>query len=244
MEAKIETSHFHLLSQGLRLRVFMARPEDKAPLPAILVNHGGGGMDALYEKMCVRLAERGYAATAMTFRGYPGSEGRQEYGKGEIEDVLNLVAYLKCQAFVDGGRVGMFGYSRGALNTLLACERTGDFRAVVLWAVPVDMVAHHAMNPFIEDLIGGSPHELPQEYWIRSAINFVPSIDCPILIIHGEDDEVIPANHAYTLASELEKNNKDFQMKIYPREGHAFTLKTFQDAWRETVGFLDRYLEP
>lgn len=199
-------------------------------------------MDTLYEKMCVKLAERGYVAAAMTFRGYPGSEGRQEYGKGEIEDVLNLVAHLTSQDFVNGGRVGMFGYSRGALNTLLACERSRGFRAVVLWSVPVDMVAHHALNPFIEDLLGGSPSQLPQEYRIRSAINFVPGIDCPILILHGEQDEVIPVKHAYMLACELERNKKDFQMKIYPGEGHTFTLKTFHNAWQETVSFLDRYL--
>jgi len=242
MQASIGTSYFHLLSQSLRLKVFMAKPEASAPLPTVLVNHGGGGMETLYEEMCIELAEIGYAAAAMTFRGYPGSEGRQEYGKGEIDDVLNLVAYLRSQDFVDGGRIGMFGYSRGALNTLLACERGSDFSAVVLWAVPVDMVAHHALNPFIEDLIGGSPHELPQEYQIRSAINFVPSIDCPILIVHGEEDEVIPVKHAYMLASELERNNKDFQMKIYPGEGHVFTLETLQDAWHETVSFLNRYL--
>lgn len=211
-------------------------------MPTVLVNHGGGGMEILYEEMCIELAERGYAAAAMTFRGYPGSDGRQEYGKGEIEDVLNLVAYLRSQDFVDGGRIGMFGYSRGALNTLLACERGGDFKAVVLWAAPVDMVAHHALNPFIEDLIGGSPDELPQEYRTRSAINFVPSIDCPILIVHGEEDEVIPVKHAYMLAGELEKNNKDFQIKIYPGEGHVFTLRTLQDAWQETVSFLNSYL--
>jgi len=242
MAERISTSYFHLLSQGLRLRVFMARLEDKAPLPVVLVNHGGGGMDTLYEKMCVNLAERGYVAATMTFRGYPGSEGRQEYGKGEIEDVLNLVAHLRSQDFVDGGRVGMLGYSRGALNALLACERGGDFKAVVLWSAPVEMVAHHVLNPFIEDLIGGSPTELPQEYWIRSAINFVHRIDCPILVIHGEEDEVIPVKHAYMLASELERNNKDFQMKIYPGEGHGFTLKTFDDAWQETLDFLNRYL--
>jgi len=242
MKAGIGTSYFDLLSQSLRLKVFMAKPEGKAPLPAVLVNHGGGGMEILYEGMCIKLAEGGYAAAAMTFRGYPGSEGRQEYGKGEIEDVLNLVAYLRSQDFIDGGRIGMFGYSRGALNTLLSCERGGDFRAVVLWAVPVDMVAHHALNPFIEDLIGGSPHELPQEYRIRSAINFVPSIDCPILIVHGEEDEVIPVKHAYMLASELERNNKDFLMKIYPGEGHVFTLQTLQYAWQETVNFLNMYL--
>ena len=199
-------------------------------------------MEILYEEMCINLAERGYAAAAMTFRGYPGSEGRQEYGKGEIEDLLNLVAYFRSQDFVDGGRIGMFGYSRGALNTLLACERGGGFRAVVLWAVPVDMVAHYALNPFIEDLIGGSPYELPQEYRIRSAINFVPNIDCPILIVHGAEDGVIPVKHAYMLANELERNTKDFQLKIYPGEGHVFTLTTLQDAWQETVSFLNKHL--
>lgn len=242
MEARIEAAYLEFLSEGLKLKVFMAKPDEKARFPAVLVNHGGGGMERVYEEMCIELAETGYTALAMTFRGYPGSQGRQEYGKGEIGDLLNLVEYIKSQGFVDENRIGMFGYSRGALNTLLTCQRSKDFKAVVLWAAPVDMIAHHMLNPFIEDLIGGSPQKLPEEYRIRSPINFVEGITCPIFIIHGELDDVIPVWHADMLAKELEGSNKDFQMKTYPEEGHVFTLETYQDAWKETVCFLNRYL--
>lgn len=242
MEARIEATYLEFLSEGLKLKVFMAKPDEKARFPAVLVNHGGGGMERAYEEMCIELAETGYTALAMTFRGYAGSQGMQEYGKGEIRDLLNLVEYIKSQSFVDENRIGMFGYSRGALNTLLACQRSKDFKAVVLWAAPVDMIAHHMLNPFIEDLIGGSPQKLPEEYRIRSPINFVERITCPIFIIHGELDEVIPVRHAHMLAKELERSNKDFQMKTYPGEGHVFTLETYLDAWKETVCFLNRYL--
>ncbi|MFQ5925106.1 MAG: alpha/beta hydrolase family protein [Dehalococcoidia bacterium] len=242
MEARIEAAYFEFLSEGLKLKVFMAKPEEKGRFPAVLVNHGGGGMDEVYEEMCIELAGTGYAALTMTFRGYVGSQGRQEYGKGEIEDLLNLVEYIKSQGFVDENRIGMFGYSRGALNTLLTCQRSEDFKAVVLWAAPVDMIAHHMLNPFIEDLIGGSPQKLAEEYRIRSPINFVERVTCPIFIIHGELDEVIPVKHAHMLARELERNNNYFEMKIYPGEGHVFTLETYRDAWKETVRFLNRYL--
>jgi len=93
MKARIEAAYFEFLSQGLKLKVFMARPDEKTRFPTVLVNHGGGGMEKIYEKMCIELADIGYVALAMTFRGFPGSQGRQEYGKGEVEDLLN--SYLR-----------------------------------------------------------------------------------------------------------------------------------------------------
>ncbi len=240
----ITATELTFLSEGLKLKVFMAEPVGSGPFPAVLINHGGGGMEVTYEQMCTALAKIGYIATAMTFRGYYGSEGSQEYGKGEVRDILNLVWWLKDNRPVDKNRIGMFGYSRGALNTLLSAEQSEDFRAIAVWAAPADLRKHHKINPFIEDLIGGSPDMVPEEYEIRSPINFVANISCPVFIVHGEMDDVIPVEHAYMLAAELKKYHKYFEMKICPGEGHVFWPEAFNDAWRETARFLDKYLSP
>lgn len=233
------------LSEELKLKLFTAQPRESRPCPVVLVNHGGGGPEPTYEGMCLQLAEIGYYAVAMTFRGYYGSEGNQEYGKGEIRDLLNLVNHLKSETdLVDPSRLGMFGYSRGALNALLTCEQSRDFKAVAVWSAPVDMIRHHRINPFIEDLIGGEPDELPEEYRLRSPIHFVDWITCPVLIIHGEMDEVIPVEHAYMLASELKGYGKEFELRIYPGEEHIFTPRAFYSAWKETISFLNKYLRP
>lgn len=232
-----------LLSQGQRLKVFLVYPGEQGPFPTVLVNHGGGGMESVYEEMCLYLAEKGYIATAMTFRGFPGSQGNQEYGKGEIEDILNLVDFLKSPSSpVVPGEIGMFGYSRGALNALLACQRSSDFRAVAVWSAPVEMIRHTHRNTFIQDIIGGSPEEFPEEYYLRSPLNFVERISCPLLIIHGEEDIVIPVEHAYLLAAELKRHNKPFRFRIYPGEGHSLAQEAFLDAWQETVEFFHQHL--
>lgn len=231
------------LSEGLRLRVFLAKPQGKGSFPVVLVNHGGGGMEGIYQEMCLDLAGKGYAGVAMTFRGYPGSEGNQEYGKGEIADILNLVEYLKSSAEgMDPGRIGMFGYSRGALNALLSCQQGDLFKAVVAWSAPVEIKRHALRNPFVQDIIGGSPEEIPQEYQRRSPLNFVDKVCCPVLIIHGEEDTVIPVEHAYLLAEALREHNKPFRLQVYPGEGHSLGANAFRGAWGETVRFLELYL--
>lgn len=238
------SQNIDLLSEGLRLRVFLSYPEGKGPFPAVLVNHGGGGMDELYEKMCLHLAGKGYIAAAMTFRGYPNSEGSQEYGKGEIVDLLNLVNFLKSASSpAASGGIGMFGYSRGGLNALLACQRSHNFRAVVVWSAPVEMERHARRNPFIQDIIGGSTEEIPEEYYIRTATNFGDKFSCPLLIIHGEEDPVVPVEHAYLLTAELKKHHKPFTLKIYPGEGHNFGQGAFLNAWQETVEFFQQHLK-
>ncbi len=200
-------------------------------------------MEGGYEEMCRQLGALGFVALAMTFRGYPGSEGNQEYGKGEVKDLLNLVEYLKSQkGLVDPKSIGMFGYSRGALNSLLACQNSTDFQAVAVWSAPVEMKWHAQLNPFVQDLIGGSPCEIPEEYEARSPINFVDKISCPMLVIHGEADDVIPVEHAYMLAAELKKHQKPYELKIYPGEGHVFSERAFYTAWGETVKFLLKHL--
>ena len=92
MEKGIEKEVFMLDSDGLKLRVFVAIP-DPAPrsLPSVQIHHAGGGYESIYEHMATELAERGIVGITMIHRGYPGSEGRMEYGKGEITDIGNLI---------------------------------------------------------------------------------------------------------------------------------------------------------
>jgi len=231
-------------SEGLRLRLFMARQDKKGQFPLVLINHGGGGMDNTYEQMATHLASLGYVAACLNFRGYYGSEGRQGYGKGEITDILNLVDFLKTKGYVDIKRIGMFGYSRGGHHALLAAEKTDDFKVLVTWSAPVDVFELSILHSFIIDLVGGTPEELPEEYYIRSPINFVENIKCPLLIIHGEEDIVVPPQHAIRLANRLEQLGKYFEFNILHGEEHTLGHGGFNRAWKDTVNFLNRFLQP
>lgn len=242
-EDGVRTEQFLLENEGLRLPVKIFGPAGPARrLASVQIHHAGGGYEPIYDHMAADLAARGMVGITMIHRGYPEAGGSMEYGKGEIADIGNLVRSLRSRAFIDPERMGIMGYSRGAHNALLAVERHRCFRAAALWSVPVDMIDHVAVNPWIAEIIGGSPEELPEEYRIRSGLLFADRIDCPVLVLHGQEDEVIPVRHALRLAEALQRAGKPCELRVVPREGHVWSPAAFGRNWRLTAEFFERTL--
>lgn len=65
---------------------------------------------------------------------------------------------------------------------------------------------------------------------------------CPTLILHGEDDAVVPVQEAYDLKKLLEKKNTPYEMQIYPGVGHGFEDNVWRDAGLRSLHFLQKYL--
>lgn len=244
MEKKgIHKEVFFLESDGLRLRIFTALPvEGRRPFPCVQIHHAGGGYEPIYEHMAVELAGHGIAGITMIHRGYPGSQGRMEYGKGEIVDIGNLTREMQARSDIDPDRMGIMGYSRGAHNALLAVERYDFFRAAALWSTPVDMADNVRVNPWISEIIGGLPEEIPEEYRIRSSILFTEEIDCPLLLIHGERDAVVPVRHTLRLVEALIKQGIPYELHLFAGEDHIWSLAGFERNWNLTVDFFKRHL--
>lgn len=239
----IVRNSFLLKSEGLNLRVFTAVPTaGSPPWPAVQIHHAGGGYESIYTHMIEDLARRGFVGVSMIHRGYPGSDGSQEYGQGEVVDIGNLVRELRTDPRIDCNRMGIMGYSRGAHNALLAIERHDDFRAAALWSVPVDMADHVQVNPWIAEIVGGTAQELPERYRQLSAIYFVHRINCPVLLIHGQEDDVIPVRHTLRLAEALKALGKPCEIKYHPSEGHIWSAHIFNENWRLTLDFFERFL--
>jgi len=247
METKVTEIHrerFVLSSEGVRLRGFLAKPPAaRQPLPVVQIHHAGGGYEPIYEHMALELAQRGYMGVTLIHRGYPGSEGRMEYGKGEVLDIGNLTEFLRARPDVHPEALGIMGYSRGAHNALLAVERYDVFKAGVLWSTPTDMEDHVRVNPWIADMIGGLPAEAPDEYRIRSSILHAERIRCPLLLIHGEQDDVVPVRHTTRLAEKLTRLEKPFELRLFPEEGHIWSYAGFARNWRLTLDFFERFLK-
>lgn len=243
-ETDIEKEIFVLHSDGLRLRVFLAIPKTGSqPFPSVQIHHAGGGYEPVYEHMAVQLAERNYVGVTMIHRGYPGSDGQMEYGKGEITDIGNLTRELISRPYIDPQRMGIMGYSRGAHNALLAIERYDYFRAGALWSTPVDIIDHVETNPWIAEMIGGFPEKVPEEYRIRSSILAADKVDCPLLLIHGEMDYVVPVRHTLRLARELTKYDKPYEVKVFEGEEHIWSPFGFSNNWRISLEFFERHLQ-
>jgi len=235
---KAESKIFYLSSEGLKLRVFYCRPKKKGYYPLVIVNHGGGGMGIIYEIFCMNLAVSGIASAVMTYRGFYPSEGLQEYGKGEIKDIENLIKFLTTELSIDHTSIGFLGLSRGGHHALLAATKV-KVKAIAIWSSPTEPSKLYPIHRIMfNDIIGGSPEEMLNEYDIRSPVKMASQIKAPILVIHGERDSVVPISQAYLLINTLKHYNKEISFHVMKDEEHNFSIKSLLKAWDITINFF------
>src|SRR5882724_7448236 len=186
--------------------------------PAIISLHGsGGGHDTLAET-ARPLALQGFCVYVPHYFDRTGTVEAQmpamflnfPLWMKTLWDVVSLVAQ---QPAVDGGRIGVLGFSLGAYLALsLACI-DARVRAVA-------------------EYFGGLPRE------IRPFIRRLP----PTLILHGDADTVVPVAEAYSLQKALDERKVPYEIQIYPGEGHNFTPAARTDADARTLKFFEKFL--
>jgi hypothetical protein len=134
---EIENAWFHL-SDGTRLAVRIWLPEDAEdePVPAILEYLPYRKTDGTVVRDSKRqpyLAGHGYAAVRVDMRGTGDSDGiiTDEYTQQELDDAVEILAWLAAQPWCDG-KLGMWGISWGGFNSLqIAARRPPGLGAII-----------------------------------------------------------------------------------------------------------------
>jgi dipeptidyl aminopeptidase/acylaminoacyl peptidase len=228
--------------------------------PTVLYNHGGiTGLSSGTLKRCRELAQAGFIVFASSYRGEDGSDGRVEVAKGEVDDVLAGMNWLKTNARVDPKRMSMMGTSHGAMVGLLAAARTSQLRALVFaygvsdiykWYQYLITTKQLANDQLTKDIYGNGPADRPQSFAIRNGLNYLPQIPAtmPTLILQGAKDSTVPLEQAQFLFEGLKKLERSVILKTYPNSEHGFintrdALKGIQlqeslEAWKTALEFL------
>ena len=239
------------LSDGLRVGGCLAEPSMSGVYPAIIWNRGGSGEVGLLHPFALApYARNGYVAIGSQYRGNGGSEGQEEFGGADINDVLNLVPILRSLPNVDDDRIGMVGYSRGGMMTYLALKEqslggAGDIKAACTVGAITDLfmtarLSQDMLSGVLVPLIGGTPEEVPEKYEARSAVCWADKIDVPLLIMHGEADSRVSVEQAKELARQLEKLDKAYSLMTYPGEEHD--LPGHEGGIAEIFAWFEEYL--
>jgi acetyl esterase/lipase len=189
---------------GEELRLDLAMPTGaKGPLPIVLCVHGGGWQAGKKEDMrdaAFGLAQQGYAAVPVQYRLAP-----KHKSPAQFEDVKSAVEFLRGKAKewnLDAGKVGAFGGSAGGhLVLMLATEPGMDLKGVVSLAGPTDLAAKVPdwTRGIVEELIGAKESEKPEAYKAASPLHRITKETCPIAMIHGDEDEIVPYDQSVAM---------------------------------------------
>jgi fermentation-respiration switch protein FrsA (DUF1100 family) len=177
-------------SDGLRLGAWFVAGSGPSPRPTVVVFPGNAGHRAYRAPLAAALRELGFNVLLTDYRGYGGNTGSPTED-GLSEDARAARAHVLSRTDVDAARLVYFGESLGgAVAVRLAVEHPPS--ALIL------------RSPFASLTLAGQYHYpmLPVGLLLRdrfSSIDRAVEIRCPVLIIAGTRDTVVPFEHSRRL---------------------------------------------
>lgn len=231
--------------------------------PALVAVHGGFhySLDEEYFGFLERFVSEGYV---VIFPEYGGSRGYgkshyddQQYGAGDVADVLDAAKWFAGREFVDPKKMGIVGRSRGGMITLLAIEQEPDlFRAAADVVGLADFLMYMAYKPEYRRLevarephFNGLPFDNLQAYIDSSPIMHVEKIKTPLLVHATTYDEIVNHKlHSERLVEALKAHGKKYEYKLYERApgGHGYSdgeTAEAEDSLNRIIEFFDKHLK-
>jgi dipeptidyl-peptidase 4 len=170
------------------------------------------------------LARQGYVVFRLDNRGSP-RRGRafedavyRHLGSVEVEDQIAGARWLAALPYVDGDRIGIYGWSYGGYMAALAVLEAPDlFRAAVAGAPVTDWDGY---DTHYTERYMGTPKDNADGYKASSVLPLAGSLRNPLLIIHGMSDENVHFRHTARLLNVLNAAHRPYDLLIFPDERH------------------------
>lgn len=203
-----------------------------------------GGSSLLWHWM---LAQRGYVVMNFDNRGTPSPRGREwrkiVYRKVGIlapqDQAAAVNAMLKRHTYLDGSRIGVWGWSGGGSMTLNAMFKYPKLYHTGISIAPV--ANQRAYDTIYQERYMGLPSDNVDGFLNGSPVNFAKNLEGNLLLIHGTGDDNCHYAATEALINELIRHNKPFSMMSYPNRTHS--IKEGKNTTRHLRQLMTQYLE-
>ncbi len=204
---------------------YISAPAADPTRPVILFLHGNAGNISYWADVYRDLVGLGADVFAVDYRGFGRSEGRPDEA-GVYRDAAAAWAWLTETRGVPGDRIVIYGFSLGGgVSTWLATNRRAG--GLVLQSTFTS----------IPDVAGTI--FAPARWFVRTSMDSlsrIPTIECPILVIHGSGDELVPYDLGQRLYAAAPPGTRFHEV---PGAGHN---ETFADGGAALLDVLRDFL--
>lgn len=144
----------------------------------------------------------------------------KNFGELELRDLEDGLTWLKSQAYVDGSRIGMWGWSYGGFMTSYALTHSKSFKMGIAGGTVADWRDYDSI--YTERYMG-TPQNNPEGYKKSSPVNAAKDLHGKLLLIHGTIDDNVHMQNTIQFIYELQKGGKQFELMLYPKSRHGVT---------------------
>jgi len=168
---------------------------------------------------------RGSTGYGVNFKELIKKDG---WGGNDSEDVRTGILSLIEKGTITSGKVGIYGTSYGGYMSWNAIVHFP--KEIVAAAAPIcgmtDLVVDYEttrpdLRPYSEEMLGGSPTDVPEKYQERSPINYVQNIKGNLLIIQGLRDPNVTKANVAAVEKKLEAHDIKYEKLVFDDEGHG-----------------------
>jgi carboxymethylenebutenolidase len=227
---------------GTQINAYYSRPVESGSRGGVVVIMEAFGLNDHIKDVARRFAEAGYLAIAPDMYTREGSPDESNMDSviqtmfsvpdaQAIADLDGAAACLRSQSD-SNGKVGAIGFCSGGRYTLMfGCKGAN-------------------VNACVDSAGGFIIQDEHTEQRPVSPIDMIPTLQCPLLALFGEEDANPSPEHAARLQEELDKHGKTYELVMYRNAGHAFfadyrpsyRAAPAQDMWHRTLQFYAQHL--
>jgi len=241
-------------ADGEMLNGWMLEPSDfdkNKKYPVLQIQYSGPNSQSALDKFDFGweyyLAEKGYIVVCVDGRG-TGGRGEDfrkstwcNLGIFETEDQVATANYLKKQSYVDGSRIGIWGWSYGGYISLMSMtDASGVFKAGIAIGPVCDWRYY---NTIYTERYMRTPKENKPGYDAGSPLLRAANLKGRLLLVHGMIDDNVRVNQSMDMTEALIQAGVQFDMQLYPTSNHSMIGKTYQlHLYNRLVDFVLRNL--
>ncbi|MDP9861299.1 MULTISPECIES: S9 family peptidase [Streptosporangium] len=222
---------------GHRVHAFVYPPSnprargDGAP-PYVVFVHGGptgrasGALDlekAFFTSRGIGVLDLNYGGSTGYGRAYRDRLHGQ-WGVVDVDDSIAAAEWLAAEGLADPGRIAIRGGSAGGWTVMAACCTSGAFAGGVSYygvsaLAPLIATTHDFESRYVEWLVGPAD---PVLYGSREPLGRVAGVSCPMLLLQGLSDPVVPPAQSQAFAEALAERGVPCTCLTFEGEAHGF----------------------
>jgi len=221
---------------GLNIQGWLYRPRVKSR-GLIAYIHGGPTWHSenWVNPIIQFLVGQGFTVLDPNYRGSTGygrafreAIKQQGWGGAEQQDIRAGIEQLIADGLAEAGRIGMVGTSYGGYSSWYGLTKFPD---LINAAMPICGMYHLTIDydetgmphgrAYSEEMMGGTPNDLPERYFQASPANFLQQIKGRLLVVQGLRDTNVSPQNAWVAFRDLQRAGIPFEDLLFSDEGHG-----------------------